>query len=271
MKQFYFILTIVLGMFLSLNTLQAQIVYTDVIPDTTVSEFLHGYGLDFNDDDKNDLHVVLLDNVGVWVMMLIPDSDLDETFVLYDGEEASILEYGDDISATSNYWKLGSGWGALLYGYWENDGEYGNWINTQEDKYLGIKFQIDEQIHYGWIYLTTRVFATDDMEFTIQSFAYNTVAGESITAGETGEGIGFSEFSGKSFSIYPNPVQDRLFLDKFEDIESIKITDISGKQVYESINTNDLTIDVSSLHGGVYFVNIQTKTGLFTGKFIKEL
>ena len=61
MKYFHFILTLVLGVFLNLNTLQAQIVYTDVIPDTTVSEFLQGYGLDFNHDDKNDLHVVLLD------------------------------------------------------------------------------------------------------------------------------------------------------------------------------------------------------------------
>jgi hypothetical protein len=101
-----------------------QIVYTDLEPDVTVSEFLQGYGVNFNGDNKIDLHITLLDNVGVWVMHLIPDANMDLTYVVYDGEEACVLNEGDDISPASNLYQLGTGWGALLYGYWEGNGEY---------------------------------------------------------------------------------------------------------------------------------------------------
>ena len=64
------------------SNLVSQIIYTDVDPDVTVSEFLQGYGIDFNLDDKIDVHITLLNNVGVWVMHLIPDSDTDFTYVV---------------------------------------------------------------------------------------------------------------------------------------------------------------------------------------------
>ncbi len=269
-KYFQFISFTILSLVFTHHSLKAQIVYTDIDPDVTVNTFLQGYGVDFNDDNKIDLHVTLLDNVGVWVMMLIPDSDLDETFVVYDGEEASILEYGDDISSASSFWELGSGWGGLLYGYWENDGEYGNWTGVQDDKYLGIKFQLGSYYHYAWIYLSTTIYDTDDMEFTIQSFAYNSVAEEGITAGDTGQGVGISEYSKKSFSVYPNPSRNFIHFNELENVTQLLITDISGKQIYQTQEVNSPVIDISSFKSGVYFMSIQTKNTLFTAKFLKE-
>jgi len=260
----------IFSILLNIIPVQAQIVYTDIDPDVTINQFLQGYGVDFNDDNKIDVHLTLLDNVGVWVMLLIPDSDLDETFVVYDGEEATILEYGDDISSASDFWELGSGWGGLLYGYWENDGEYGNWTGVQDDKYLGIKFLANDSYYYAWIYLSTTVYDTDDMEFTIQSFAYNSVAGEGIAAGDTGQGVGISALTKKSLLIYPNPAQDFISFKELENLEQLIITDISGKQIYKSQNTNPQEIDVSSFKSGVYFISAQTEEALFTSKFVKE-
>jgi len=248
----------------------AQIVYTNIDPDSTVNEFLHGYGVDFNHDDKIDVHLTLLDNVGVWVMLLIPDNNTDETFVVYDGEEASILENGDNISSSSNLYQLGSGWGGLLYGYWENDGEYGNWVDTQENKYLGIKFNINDHNYYGWIYLSTVIHNIDDMEFTIQSFAYNSMAEEGIIAGDMGQNVGLSFPPIKPFSIYPNPVQNSLIIDQTEGVQQIIITDIAGKQVFKSNNLNNNSIDTSSLTKGIYILSAQINGQVYKKKFIKD-
>jgi len=252
------------------NILSAQIVYTDVVPDTTVNEFLQGYGVDFNHDDKIDLHITLLNNVGVWVMLLIPDSELDEVSVVYDGVEASVLEFGDDISASSNYWELGSGWGGLLYGFWDGDGTYGNWIETQENKYLGIKFQFENHFYYGWIYLTTIIHDFDDNEFTVKSFAYNSTAEQGIEAGDTGGGVGISQMGNKSVSVYPNPAQNTLYFDDIKQVKEVMITDISGKRIYKSRHIVNNSMDISSLKTGLYFIKISTEKELFVSKFIKE-
>ncbi len=79
MRNTYILTTFILSLFFITNDVVSQIIYTDVDPDTTVNEFLQGYGVDFNHDDKIDLHITLLNNVGVWVMHLIPDSNLDFT------------------------------------------------------------------------------------------------------------------------------------------------------------------------------------------------
>ena len=269
-KHLLFFTVLILTFLMSHTTLKAQIIYTDIDPDITVNQFLQGYGIDFNDDNKIDLHLTLLDNDGVWVMLLIPDSELDESFVVYDGEEASILEYGDDISSLSNFWELGSGWGGLLYGYWENDGEYGNWTGVQDDKYLGIKFMVGSSYYYAWIYLSTTIYDVDDMEFTIQSFAYNSVAEEGISAGDTGQGVGISEISKGVLHVYPNPAQDYISFNELKNLEQITITDISGKQVYTSQDLNTNGLDISHFKSGIYFISAQTDEALFVSKFVKE-
>ena len=270
MNRFKILLLVLLNAFIYQNVLNAQIVYTDVDPDITVNEFLQGYGIDFNQDNKIDVHLTLLDNVGVWVMLLIPDSELDDVSVVYDGEEASVLEFGDDISAASNYWELGSGWGGLLYGHWDGDGTYGNWIDTQEHKYLGIKFSDNSNDYYAWIYLSTIIHDYNDYEFTIHGFAYNSTAEEGIEAGDMGNGVGMDEMENKSVSFYPNPAQNTLYFKEIKQFKEVMITDISGKRVLIDQNVSRQSIDISSLKAGVYFLKIDTEDEQFVTKFIKE-
>jgi len=177
-----------LSFYLIVFTANSQIVYTDVNPDSTVSEFQNGYAIDFNNDAKTDMHLVLLSGGGIYIMRLIPDDAADDNYVINlggDGGGADVLNINDNITSSSNWYKIGSGWGDLLYGYWPDDGEYGHWTNTQTNKYLGIKFKIGSNFHYGWIHLTTHIFATDNMEFIIKGYAYNTIPDEEILAGET--------------------------------------------------------------------------------------
>jgi len=270
--KFYIHTLLVLQFIFSFNhTINAQIVYTDINPDITYTEFQTGHGVDFNADGKVDVHVTLLSNVGVWVMHLIPDSSADNTFVVYDGEEASILELEDEIAPSSNLYKLGAGWGGLLYGYWENDGEYGNWTGTQEDKYLGIKFEIGSNFHYGWIHLTTHQYSYTEMDFTIKGFAYNTVANEPILAGDMGSGVGVEEIGIGGISIFPNPTANLIIYDTIENLKQISVINTTGKNCKNiAIDFYSNSIDLSNLPNGVYFIHFQTDKNSFIKKIIKE-
>ena len=75
-----------------------------------------------------------------------------------------------------------------------------------------------------------------------------------------------------SVFIYPNPVSNILNFDLKNNISvsAISINDISGKQVFKSVNSINNSIDVSSLSSGVYFVTFKSDKNSVTKKFIKE-
>ena len=78
-------------------------------------------------------------------------------------------------------------------------------------------------------------------------------------------------------SIYPNP-SNGIFEIKNEKIKikNIKITDITGKTIHNLarghaplyIENAPLQIDISNQPTGIYFINIQTETGIYTEKLI---
>lgn len=80
------------------------------------------------------------------------------------------------------------------------------------------------------------------------------------------------EFSSASINLFPNPTRNLLNYSIGDNIEisAITINDISGKQIYRSINIANNTIDVSGLASGVYFVTFKSDDSLVTKKFIKE-
>ena len=73
-----------------------------------------------------------------------------------------------------------------------------------------------------------------------------------------------------TFDIYPNPVNDRLYIET--QTLTIEIYDIYGRrQVTETPSHQDnLSIDVSSLNSGVYFVKVVTENGEAVQRFIKK-
>jgi hypothetical protein len=61
---------------------------------------------------------------------------------------------------------------------------YGKWIpNTQH--YLGVRFLINGQTHYGWIQMS--VTTTEEFGGTVTEYAYETVANKKIGAGATSD------------------------------------------------------------------------------------
>ena len=94
------------------------------------------------------------------------------------------------------------------------------------------------------------------------------------------KGIGIEELENK-VNIYPNPVDDILYIETNEIINEIVIYDVKGSKVFESPSlqvskseslsmSESLSISVSSLKPGVYFVKINCGDTVLTDKFIKK-
>jgi hypothetical protein len=61
---------------------------------------------------------------------------------------------------------------------------YGPWLNNT-NRYVGVEFVIDGATHYGWIRMTTTAGKRRyEAAFTITGYAYETVAGQAIKAGQ---------------------------------------------------------------------------------------
>jgi hypothetical protein len=60
---------------------------------------------------------------------------------------------------------------------------YGRWVNVK-DRYLGLKFQIKGNTHYGWARLNVKVSKTR-ITATLTGYAYETIPNKPIIAGKT--------------------------------------------------------------------------------------
>jgi hypothetical protein len=74
------------------------------------------------------------------------------------------------------------------------------------------------------------------------------------------------------FEIYPNPVNDKINIVTEEIVEDIVVYDIYGRhQVSKTPSLQgNLTIDLSDLKSGIYFVKVRTEEGDIVRRFIKN-
>jgi|TARA_R110000737_G_scaffold225069_3_gene239915 hypothetical protein len=85
--------------------------------------------------------------------------------------------------------------------------------------------------------------------------------------------VGIDEFGIKSFSIYPNPAANEVSID-FGDLKvtEIEIFDINGQVVKSRISNEGngvVSVDISNLSSGTYFVKSIEDSGFKVEKFVK--
>jgi hypothetical protein len=60
----------------------------------------------------------------------------------------------------------------------------GPWVNAK-NRYLGLKFMINGEVHYGWARLTVRAYlGTDSVQSDLTGYAYETIPNQPIEAGQ---------------------------------------------------------------------------------------
>jgi hypothetical protein len=86
------------------------------------------------------------------------------------------------------------------------------------------------------------------------------------------DATGIEEVTSGKLTLYPNPATDKLFLQSEGLVKSIRIMDISGKQVLlmKPETSGEITIPVAGLNAGTYILQSETETGIKVSKFIKR-
>ena len=152
--------------------------------------------IDFNKDGVNDVELIAnianYDHSFYWSFAAIP---LNGGKVMGGnrgplGPYASALAKGGNIGPSAHFSSsqargqiimerlLGSESASIHVTY------YGKWVvNTPH--YLGVKFIINGQTHYGWVLAT--VSTNEELSGTVTEFAYETEANKKITAGATSD------------------------------------------------------------------------------------
>ncbi|MDO8365245.1 MAG: PKD domain-containing protein [Saprospiraceae bacterium] len=80
------------------------------------------------------------------------------------------------------------------------------------------------------------------------------------------------EGEGGQVLLWPNPARETLHLQGEKDIERVCIIDATGKEVLLHTvvgTTSQVSIDIRQLPSGLYYLNIQAKDKVWSGKFVK--
>ena len=72
--------------------------------------------------------------------------------------------------------------------------------------------------------------------------------------------------------VYPNPVNNQLFIESNANIQSIEIIDLAGKKIFENNQDQLNKIEISTMNypSGFYIVNVKSQNKVYSSKFIVQ-
>ena len=237
----------IIAMLFVANTSNAQIVYTNVIPDFAGSS-ANSYTLDLNNDLINDFSINIASGSVIFsVFNLNQFSGANHPTIFYIGPYA--YSSGTSIDASLSSWSSGSS------GIMSISGD-GFW-NNASDKFVALKLKVGSNTYYGWVRLDVNSTAS---AFVVKDYAYNSIANQPILAGQTSSsttGI-FEAFNTNDFTISPQPASDIVNVVLPKGANNLTIIDINGKIVYNEnlYNVSFKSISTGNLNNGIYFISI---------------
>lgn len=178
--------TIAGAFLLHTNVADAQLIFTEIDPDKTVSGYIN-YGIDFNDDGIDEL-VFEPDTFWTWSSFGggswgYSSQNLDllnYAHVAFEGDRPMFIPFGDIVDDSKPFTTANLD---VFYGHFDIPGEWyeiysgESWINTEG--FIGVKFNIDANTHYGWIRVIINHSPGDNLpRFTIKDYAYNATPNE---------------------------------------------------------------------------------------------
>lgn len=162
----------------------AEVVYTPAHQEIQQNQGGVGFLLDLNHDGINDFTIVNFYSatsalLNVWIS---PVHGYDEIFSSVPGYAAA-LPAGVAVGSNGRFHP------AQSQDMANDDFPVGNCQGPWKDahnKYLGLKFAIKGEVHFGWARLSVTCFTPRAAAVLLTGYAYETVAGQSITTGDTG-------------------------------------------------------------------------------------
>jgi hypothetical protein len=247
----------------------AQVIYTDVAPDSVVNASTGGfYDLDLNNDGVADfrLATVFVSSSSylfdyVFALPLQGVNAIDTVT----GGYAAALNAGVDVCASSPFVdSISNPFAGLLaanvtlpYAF-----TVGNFIGAT-GKFLGLRFTETEDTYYGWVRLNV---AADAKSFTVIDYGCkNTIIGCSTTGLTTDVGIAESALANQ-VNIYAFEKNITVKLDPAIAVEGVvTVFNSLGQAIKKvTITNSEMVIPMETAITGMYLVNIVQATGSYT-------
>jgi hypothetical protein len=241
----------------------AQIIYTDLNPDLVLGGWESSFQLDINKDSIFDFLVYHRKNrdYGTWYT---------NNFIGVIGK-GQVLSAGDSIGKSWLYRPKAMNLNDEMItsppnSEWKRGGSLSRFEGLQ-DKYVGFRFKINNNIHYGWARLDV---AASDRSIILKEYAYNTQAEKLLRAGSTKVSLP-EENSSKNILVYSNGSCLRIEAPVDQSLTGrIRLTDLNGREL-RSVDVNNekkVQLNTQELSPGVYIVNIVTGNGILNKKVL---
>jgi hypothetical protein len=69
---------------------------------------------------------------------------------------------------------------------------------------------------------------------------------------------------------YPNPVEDKLYLELLDEENHIVLVDTLGQKLFEDVVKSSHTLDMSPFKSGIYFLKVKNSHGIQNFKISKK-
>ena len=138
---------------------------------------------------------------------------------------------------------------------------YDVFVNTEKE----------QNFHFGYTNGTAYVAGSNEettFEFYVVAFNDETESEPSEVFTVTVADDAIDELA-SSLRIYPNPANDKLYIETENDIEEVVVYDVYGRQQL-AVSGQSSAVSVANLNSGVYFVMIKTNDGVVTKRFVKK-
>jgi hypothetical protein len=267
----------------------AQVVYTDIIPDSTISLPDTVYLLDLNNDATTDFWVGMNERVGTYYGGLV-NYDIDAFGLVTLSSNSAIgtsatppqpLNYAkafvmndviDDAGpffqgSTNNNPLLGAAYGQIT-GIISSSVMLGG-FRGENNRFYGLKLLSGGNTYYGWV----RVNCNDSANtFTIKDYAYESTPDQQILAGDTGNGfVGDADLDGAISGVDMMLANKELTINvrnpKATEGQLI-VTNTAGQIVTnESLKKGTNRFNLDGLATGMYIIAARFNEGGVTNKF----
>lgn len=241
------------------GTASAQVNYTDINPDTIVHDSVY-YDLDMDNNGQPEMRFETVTYTGSSVTVNLAQvqlqGDTNNAIIgsLYYGMYPFpySMNNGDSISSTNTNWHNANVNAGLQYlGVVAGSYTYCNWLGVS-DKYLGVRFKIGANTHYGWVRLSVN--STADTIW-VKDYAYELLPNVGITAGQM---VGIPSHNANSpVRIFASGNTVVLQNTQVEKGGTVRISNMLGQNVYETAITDEhMRIGLGNDAPGIYFVEV---------------
>jgi hypothetical protein len=265
--------TAVAGAVVSAAGAQAQVVYTDVNPDYSHDAPQNNgfavYPLDLNNDQTVDFVIASRDtvtpNATVRLTLAAPygagNAVAGENPAGYD--YALALDINSMVDSTLN-WIAATN--TMAYNNNSANPYDENW-NGVTDKYLGLKFVVGANTHYGWARLDS--YAIGD-SIVVKDYAFNATPNGGIMTGDMGS-VSLTETQVENLVKFINKSNNSVQVVLNGNLTNgvVSVVSSTGQVVSsDTITEKTFSVDMNNLSSGIYMVNVTFNEGATTKKII---